>query len=39
LDDTDTYKQFDVIKYINDNKDTFEIYEEMPGFAVYKVNN
>tara|TARA_Y100000389_G_scaffold184931_1_gene203819 strand:- start:201 stop:875 length:675 start_codon:yes stop_codon:yes gene_type:complete len=39
LDDTDTYKQFDVINYINDNKETFEIYEEMPGFAVYKVNN
>ena len=39
LDDTDTYKQFDVIKYINENKDTFEIYEEMTGFAVYKVKN
>jgi len=39
LDDTDTYKQFDVINYINDNKETFEIYEEMSGFAVYKVNN
>ena len=39
LDDTDKYKQFDVIKYINENQDTFEIYEEMAGFSVYKVRH
>jgi len=39
LDDTDKYKQFEVLNYINLNKDQFKLCIEIPGFAIYEYLN
>jgi len=39
LDDTETYKQYDVLKFIEKNNNNFEILEEVRNFQIYKVIN
>ena len=39
LDDTETYKQYDVLKFIKKNNNNFEILEEVKNFQIYKVIN
>lgn len=38
LDDTETYKQYDVLKFIKNNKG-FKLVSETSGFAIYKVSD
>lgn len=38
LDDINTYKQYEVLKYINNNKSRFELLEKNLDFSIYKVN-
>ena len=39
LDDTNTYKQFEVIKYIENNSKEFQLINSLETFSVYKVLN
>lgn len=39
LDDVNTYKQYDVLKFIEKNKKNFELIEEITNFQIYKVTN
>lgn len=39
LDDTNTYKQFDVIKYIEKNITEFQLIKKLETFSIYKVVN
>lgn len=39
LDDTNTYKQFDVLKFINANNSEFKLIEKLETFSIYKVLN
>ena len=39
LDDTNTYKQFEVIKYIENNSKEFQLINSLETFSVYKVIN
>ena len=37
LDDTKTYKQFEVLKFINQNNNNFQLITELQNFSIYKV--
>lgn len=37
LDDTKTYKQFEVLKFINQNNNNFQLISELQNFSIYKV--
>ena len=39
LDDTNTYKQYEVIKYIENNFKEFQLINSLETFAIYKVVN
>jgi hypothetical protein len=39
LDDTNTYKQFDVLKFIKANNSEFKLIEKLETFSIYKVLN
>ena len=39
LDDTEAYKQYDVLRFIEENNNNFEILEEVRNFQIYKVIN
>ena len=39
LDDTNTYKQYEVIKYIENNFNEFQLENSLETFSIYKVVN
>ena len=39
LDDTNTYKQYNVLKFIEKNEKSFELIYQLPSFAIFKVLN
>ena len=39
LDDIFDYKQFEVLKYIKENKDSFELITTTEDFSIYKIIN
>ena len=39
LDDTNTYKQFNVLKFIERNEKSFELIYQLESFNIYKVLN
>ena len=38
LDDTETYKQYDVLNFIKNNKD-FKLISQISGFAIYQISS
>jgi hypothetical protein len=39
LDDVETYKQYEVLKFIDAHKEEFELINSVKGLNIYKTNN